>query len=340
MRIITLEEHVSFPEMTDRIQQGSQGGGGVQGGGARGAGPQGGGAFAGILPQVAGRIGDITGERLPGMDKNGISVQVLSVVGPGAHLLEPEKGPAFARDYNNLLAEKVAAYPDRFAAFAHLPMTAPEAAADELERTAREWNFRGAMISGLTRGEFLDHPRYAPLLQRAEALGLPLYLHPGPPPKLVFDAYYSDLPGTAGTLLSLSGWGWHAETALHILRLIISGTLDRYPRLQLIIGHMGEMLPMMMARCDDKFKVGTVAANSRTISETLREQVYVTTSGLFTWPPLQAALATFGIDRVMFSIDYPFSPMEEGRRFLDSLPLAQGDVEKLAHGNAERLLGL
>jgi uncharacterized protein len=101
----------------------------------------------------------------------------------------------------------------------------------------------------------------------------------------VADAYYSGLPGASGTLLSLSGWGWHAETALHILRLILSGTLDRYPRLQLIIGHMGEMLPMMMARCDDKFKVGTVAANSRTISQTLQDQVYVTTSGMFTWPP-------------------------------------------------------
>ena len=200
--------------------------------------------------------------------------------------------------------------------------------------------FRGALISGLTGGEFLDHPRYAPLLQRAEALELPIYLHPGVPPKTVADAYYSGLPGASGTLLSLSGWGWHAETALHILRLILSGTLDRYPRLQLIIGHMGEMLPMMMARCDDKFKVGTVAANSRTISQTLRDQVYVTTSGMFTWPPLQTALATFGVDRVLFSVDYPFSPMEDGRRFLDSLPLTPADVEKIAHGNADRLLKL
>ena len=135
-----------------------------------------------------------------------------------------------------------------------------------------------------------------------------------------------------------AGWGWHAETALHVLRLIVSGTLDRYPRLHLIIGHMGEMLPMMMARCDDKFKVGTVAANGRTISQTLRDQVYVTTSGMSTWPPLQAALATFGIDRVMFSVDYPFSTMEEGQSFLGSLPLAPADVEKIAHGNAERVL--
>jgi len=103
---------------------------------------------------------------------------------------------------------------------------------------------------------------------------------------------------------------------------------------------MGEMLPMMMARCDDKFKVGTVAANSRTISQTLQDQVYVTTSGMFTWPPLQTALATFGVDRVLFSVDYPFSPMEDGRRFLDSLPLAPADVEKIAHGNADRLLKL
>jgi predicted TIM-barrel fold metal-dependent hydrolase len=162
----------------------------------------------------------------------------------------------------------------------------------------------------------------------------------------VADAYYGGLPGSAGTLLSVAGWGWHSETALHVLRLIVSGTLDRYPRLHLIIGHMGEMLPMMMARCDKMFKpgtagvAGTVGANGRTISQTLRDQVYITTSGMFSWPPLQAALATFGIDRVMFSVDYPFSMMDEGRSFLDSLPLAPADVEKIAHGNAERVLKL
>jgi len=324
MRTIILEEHVSFPEMAARIP----------------AQVPGNGFFASLPPEAKRLISEVDGERLKSMDRNGITLQVLSVVGQGAGLLDPKEGPSFARDYNDLLAAKIRSHPDRLAAFAHLPMTAPEAAADELQRTSDEHHFRGALITGLTRGEFLDHPRYAPLLQRAEALELPIYLHPGIPPPTVAEAYYSGLPGASSTLLSLSGWGWHAETALHILRLIVSGTLDRYPRLQLIIGHMGEMLPMMMARCDDKFKVGTVAANSRTISQTLQDQVYVTTSGMFTWPPLQTALATFGVDRVLFSVDYPFSPMEDGRRFLDSLPLAPADVEKIAHGNADRLLKL
>lgn len=324
MRTVILEEHVSFPEITKRISLPGRGAG----------------AFAGMPPGVKDRIGDVSGERLREMERNGISLQVLSVAGPGAHLLPPEEGPALARDYNDLLAEKISPYPDKLAAFAHLPMTAPEAAADELERTARDLRFKGALISGTTRGEFLDHPRYAPLLLRAETLGLPLYLHPAPPPATVADAYFSGLPGAAGTLLSLSGWGWHAETALHILRLILSGTLDRYPRLQLIIGHMGEMLPMMMARCDGKFGIKEIAANGRSVSQTLRDQVYVTTSGMFTWPPLQAALATWGADRVLFSVDYPFSGMAEGRQFLDSLPLAPSDVEKIAHGNADRLLKL
>jgi uncharacterized protein len=335
MRIITLEEHVIFPEMGVRVHRGGSGAEGGRGGQGAGGATN---PFAEMPPEITQRLAEVSGERLQHMDRSGISMQVLSVIGPGAQLLEPEEASAFARDYNDILAEKIRSYPDRLAAFAHLPMTAPHAAADELERTARELHFRGALISGLTRGEFLDHPRYAPLLQRAEALGLPLYLHPGVPPKAVADAYYGGLPGSAGTLLSVAGWGWHAETALHVLRLIVSGTLDRYPRLQLIIGHMGEMLPMMMARCDDKFKVGTVAANGRTISQTLRDQVYITTSGMFSWPPLQAALATFGIDRVMFSVDYPFSTMEEGRSFLGSLPLAPADVEKIAHGNAERVL--
>lgn len=326
MRIITLEEHVTFPEMTGRIPKEKLPANGIE--------------QSPMMKQVAHKLADISGDRLQSMNDSGISLQVLSIVNAGADLLPPKDGPDFARSYNDSLAERMAAHPDRFTAFAHLPMTAPAAAADELERTVKTYGFRGALISGLTQGMFLDHPDFAPILDRAEQLEVPIYLHPGLPPASVTQAYYSGLPKFAGSVLSASGWGWHSETAIHVLRLILSGTLDRYPGLKLIIGHMGEMLPMMMVRCDGKFKVEQAGVNQRLISQTLREQVYITTSGIFTLPPLMVALDTFGLDNVLFSVDYPFSTNEEGVKFLESIPLPPDQLSQIAHGNADRLLKL
>jgi hypothetical protein len=326
MRIVTLEEHVSLPELTRLIPKEILAGHSL--------------GQSGVQWDLAPKLADITGERLKSMNDNGITMQVLSVSGAGADLLSPEQGPAFAMKYNDMLAQLTSAYPGRFAVFAHLPTSAPEAAADELERTVKTHGFRGALINGLTQEQFLDHPKFAPILQRAEKLELPIYLHPGLPPKAVADAYYTGLPKFSGMMLSIAGWGWHSETALHVLRLIVSGTFDRYPKLKLIIGHMGEMLPMMMARCDSQFKVNQAGANQRGIIQTLREQVHITTSGIFTLPPLMAAIDTFGIDNIMFSVDYPYSSNEQGKQFLNSLPLPAGQIAKIAHGNADKLLKL
>ncbi|HEY4831145.1 MAG TPA: amidohydrolase family protein, partial [Waddliaceae bacterium] len=222
----------------------------------------------------------------------------------------------------------------------HLPMTAPEAAADELERTVKKYAFKGALINGLTKGKFLDDKTFDPILARAEKLGVPIYLHPGLPPIAVVDAYYGGLPKHSGMLLSIAGWGWHSETAIHVLRLIISGTFDRFPKLKLIIGHMGEMLPMMMVRCNSQFIPEQVGVNQRPVIETLCEQVFITTSGIFTNPPLMTAIDTFGIDHIMFSVDYPFSTNEQGKDFLKAIPLGSDQVEKIAHGTADALLKL
>jgi len=326
MRVVTLEEHITFPELVDKIPQEAQNR-----------------HYLGKSPAIqklASKLADIDGERLQSMDENGVTTQVLSVAGAGADLLDATHGPVFAREYNDTIAERIAAYPDRFKAFAHLPTTNPQAAADELERTVKNYQFCGALINGLTNDEFLDDARYAPIFERAEQLDVPIYLHPGLPPKAVYDAYYSNLPKQAGDFLSIAGWGWHSETALHTLRLIVSGTLDKYPKLKLIIGHMGEMLPMMMVRSDKMFGVDQGGNNQRSIIQTLRDQVYITTSGLFTQPPLQVAIDTFGIDNIMFSIDYPFSSNEQGRQYLDSMQLSTEDMEKLTHGNADRVLKL
>jgi uncharacterized protein len=193
---------------------------------------------------------------------------------------------------------------------------------------------------GRCSGRFLDDPVFAPILARAEALDAPIYIHPGIPPKQVREAYYEGLPDALSFVFSIAGWGWHAETAVHVLRLVLSGALDRYPRLRLIIGHMGEGLPAMLARCDQVFGDAVPKLLKRTVSRTILDQVHVTTSGFFTLPPFLALLLTFGADRILFSVDYPFSQNDKGRAFLESLPVSPADREKIAHGNADRLLRL
>jgi predicted TIM-barrel fold metal-dependent hydrolase len=328
-RIVTLEEHVSFPDMVERIPLAAR----QQAGWPSNANPH------SPVREQASQLAEVGAERLRLMDEAGITIQVLSVSGPGAELLGPDEGPAFAREYNDRLATAIAQHPDRFFGFAHLPMTNPEAAADELARTVREHRFRGAMINGTTQSLFLDAPQFAPLLARAEELGVPLYLHPGVPPAPVRATYYSNLPHELGERLSMAGFGWHAETAIHILRLILSGTLETYPRLKLIIGHMGETLPVMMARADMTMPADQTQL-PRSISQTLRDQVYITTSGIFTRPPLEAALATFGLDNILFSVDYPYAPNKPGHEFLAGLQLPPADIDKLAYRNADQLLGL
>lgn len=326
MPIITLEEHISFPEMAGQIPQEALGNFGKS--------PR--------MQQLVPLLEDITGERLDSMDRNGITMQVLSVDSAGANLLDEKKGPAFAMQYNDLIAERIAAHRNRYTAFAHLPMTAPAAAADELERVVKTYKFCGAMIRGVTQDQFLDHPRFAPIFERAEQLNVPIYLHPGLPPKGVAGIYYDDLAGRQGFVEALAcyGWGWHSETALHVLRLFYAGIFDKYPRLRMIIGHMGEMLPMMMVRSDRALSPGNGGGNQRTLTETFRQQLFITTSGFFTQPPFTLAMETFGLDNIMFSVDYPFSTNEMGKAFLDNTGLSSADLEKLAYRNAERVLGL
>ncbi len=329
MRIVALEEHCTFPALTARIGKDALI--------ARGMAP---GGFQ--PPAVARReqLQDLGPARLADMDAAGITLQVLSVAGAGADLLPAPDGPDLARAINDALANAVASRPDRYAAFAHLPTAAPEAAADELERCVRQHGFVGGMVNGTTGGLFLDDPKFAPLLARFERLDVPLYLHPAPPPEPVRRAYYDGLPGHSNLLLSIAGWGWHSETAVHVLRLVLSGALDRHPGLKLIVGHMGEGLPAMLARCDQVFADEARDRLTRTVSQAITDQVWVTTSGFFSLPPLMALLMAFGADRVMFSVDYPFSPNGRGADFLRALPFSPADKLKLAHGNADKLLKL
>ena len=328
MRTVAIEEHFSVPALTRRISPEVIA---QRGYGTRTL-PPGSRNPLELLP-------DLGEQRLKAMDEAGITMQVLSASGPGPDLLPGADGVALAREMNDHLAAAVAKHPDRFAGFAALPMQSPEACPGELVRCVKELGFVGALINGTTNGRFLDHPSYDLLLSACVELDVPMYIHPHIPPEPVRTAYFSDLPRGPARVLETAGWGWHSETAVHLLRMVVAGTLDRHPRLKVVIGHMGEMLPMMLDRADKVFAQDS-GHLKRTVSQTILDQVWITTSGIFNEPPLLAALLTFGIDRIIFSVDYPYSPNTAGRAFLNKLSLAPADMAKFTHGNADALLKL
>lgn len=278
-------------------------------------------------------------KRFKSLDDAGITVQVLSNSGAGPDLAPGQDGISLAKEVNDYLAGIVTKYPKRFAGFASLPMASPDACADELKRSVKDLKMVGAMIHGTTEGRFLDHPSYDGLLAAAVELDVPIYIHPNVPMLEVQKAYYSDLPEGTDRVVGTAGWGWHSEVAIHILRMVFAGTFDKHPKLKMIIGHMGEMLPVMLARLDD-VGAADIGHLKRLPSKTITDQVWITTSGIFTQPPFVAALQTFGIDRIMFSVDYPFARDAQGRKFLDEVALAPADMAKLTHGNADALLKL
>jgi predicted TIM-barrel fold metal-dependent hydrolase len=320
MRTITLEEHFvtkSFLKATQSSHERTP--------------PQ--------MAELQSKLLDLGEGRIADMDKSGIDTQVLSLAAMGFEALEADTASSLARDINDELAAAVRAHPTRFGGFATLGLKDPSTAAKELERCVTELGFKGALVNGTTGGLFLDAPRFLPVFEAAARLGVPIYLHPAPPPEPVRDAYYSGLEGDLGFFLSIAGWGWHAETGLHTLRLIVSGLFDRLPGLQLIIGHMGEGLPYALARSSGILSRAATQLR-QPFADYFQSNIHTTTSGYFTLPPLRCALDVVGIDRLMFSIDYPYSPNTRGRTFIESLQelLGAEDVEKLVHGNAEQLL--
>jgi predicted TIM-barrel fold metal-dependent hydrolase len=327
MRIVALEEHYTVPAIVSRIDPAA-----IRRRGFPGADV--------VWGQTLKRseLADLGEARLADMDASGITVQVLSVAGPGADVVPGADGIQMARDYNNALYQATSRHPDRYQGFAHLPMLVPEAAADELERTVKDLGFRGLLANGPTDGRFLDDPMFEPILARAEAMGVPIYIHPGIPSEKVREAHFNGLPGNFSFQLGVSSWGWHMETAIHVLRLVLSGALDRHPRLQIVIGHMGEAIPFMLDRIDETTANEAKRLLRRSVRQTLLDQVWITTSGFFTLVPFMAALMTFGADRILFSVDYPFASNARARAFLDALPVSAADREKIAHGNADRLM--
>jgi predicted TIM-barrel fold metal-dependent hydrolase len=319
MKIITLEEHFQFAETKK--------------------------AVAKFLPSSQqsfydppAPLEDLGASRLKDMDAMGIDVQILSHTASGIPLIPASEAVPLARAINDQLAEVIRTHPDRFAGFATLPTPDPEAAATELERSVNTLGFKGAMIYGRTNDRFLDDPSLRPILETAAALDVPIYLHPAPPPKAVWDVYYAGFDPVVSESFATFGWGWHLDTGIHALRMILGGVFDLYPGLQIILGHWGEMIPFYMAR----FAHGlTPAARQlqRPVADYFTQQMHFTPSGMFTLPPFMLTMQIMGADRILYSVDYPFH-VEDARAFLENAPISPADKEKIAHSNAEKLLKL
>lgn len=325
MRTIALEEHFLAKGFREVMQSNASSKGGVLN-------PM-------MTAERQSKLADLDTLRLQDMDTSGIDLQVISDIGSTVVRHPGDEGVQLAREANDQLAQACATHPDRFAGFATLPMTKPEAAADELERAVRLLGLKGAMLFGTTNGRFLDDPAFLPVLERAAALSVPIYLHPAEPPAPVREAYYTGLDPVVGIGLATFGWGWHSEVGMHALRLILAGVFDRLPTLQIIIGHMGEMIPFMLARIQDMLSP-LAQQLQHPVPEYFLHHFHITTSGFFTDPPLLLAMQVMGADRILFSVDYPFSTNEQGRAFLDHASISPADKEKISHLNAERLLGL
>ena len=277
---------------------------------------------------------DLGPGRLKMMDEGGIDVQIVAH-GPGIEQLPADVQLPLAREANDYLKEAVAKYPARLAGFTSLPTASPDKAAVELERMMKA-GFKGAVINGHTRGRYLDDKFFWPMLEAAESLNAPIYLHPTPPPKGITDIYYAGFSPTVSTMFSMGGWGWHIETGVHVARMMLGGVFDRFPRLQLVVGHMGEALPHMQPRMDE-IMPPEMTKLKKPLSAYLRENLWYTFSGFNYTQNFTNLMTQVGVDRIMFSVDHPYASMVTARHFLDQLPISQSDRERIAHGNAERL---
>ena len=283
-------------------------------------------------------LSDLGEGRIAQMDVAGIDMQVLSLTQPGVEQLEAADALALARDANDVLADAMAKYPKRLSGLAVLPTAVPDRAVKELEHRVRNQGFVGAIIHGHQRGRYLDDKFFWPVLEAAEQLSAPIYLHPTRPPGPVIEASYGGLDPAVSEVFAGPGFGWHIETAVHVLRMVLGGVFDRFPKLQIVIGHMGEGLPFFLQRVD-RMPI-ELTKLKRPVSAYLRENLHYTFGG-FNFPPtFLDLLLEIGVDRIMFSADHPYGSMAKARAFLEQIPVSAADRARIAHGNAEKLFGL
>ncbi len=283
---------------------------------------------------------DIGEGRIREMDEAGVEMQVLSLNNPGVEVFDPADGLKVAIQANNELAETIKKYPSRFAGFAAIPCQDPKAAADELERSVKKLGLKGAKVNSHVNGEYMDNKKFWPIFERAEKLNVPIYLHPREPHPDMLKAL---MPYTA---LTGSMWGFGAETALHSMRLILSGVFDEFPNLKIMLGHLGEAFPFWLWRLDNRWNRQAASSDSiaskikKKPGQYIKENFYATTSGNFYHPSLVCAVSSLGVDRIMFAVDHPQEQMKEAVKFVETAPISEPDKEKIFHINAEKVLGL
>lgn len=286
-----------------------------------------------FVERLHNQLTDFGAMRLESMDKAGIAKAVLSVSGPGVQV---ERDAALAtrraRESNDVLAQHIARHPDRYAGFAHVAVQDARGAAQELERCVRELDFKGAMINGHTNGLYLDHPSLAPFWEVAEALGALIYIHPTDP--LVPAPVLDGVPA-----LRRATWEWGFETGSHALRLVFSGLFDRHPQAKVALGHMGETLPYLLWRFDSRAKLYNVKL-AKAPSQYIKDNIFVTVSGVYAREPLLCAVDALGRDKVMFAADHPFEDAAEAGHFMDDVAIPEDLRADVAFNNAAKLLGL
>jgi 2,3-dihydroxybenzoate decarboxylase len=289
---------------------------------------------------VAARLEDLGQRRIDDMDATGIAMQILSITSPGVQIFDAVEGTALARAANDELAAAIAAHPTRYAGLAAIAPQDPQAAAKELERGVTQLGLKGAIVNSHTRGEYLDDPKFYDILAAAEALDVPIYIHPNTPSNAMIKPFMER--GLDGAV-----FGFAVETGLHALRLVVSGVFDRFPRLKIVLGHLGEGLPYWLFRID--FMHGaSVRANryasqpklERKASEYLRDNFYYTTSGMAWTPPIRYVQDVMGMDRVMYAMDYPYQFIPEEVNVTDALPIGYEDLKAFYQTNAERIFKL
>lgn len=292
------------------------------------------------IGEIISRMQDLGERRLRDMDETGIARQILSLTAPGVQIFDRDTAVALARSTNDQLAESIRKYPDRFSGLAAVAPQDPKAAAHELERGVRTLGLKGAIINSHTRGEYLDDPKFWEIFEAAEALNVPIYLHPTTPPSRMIGPFLDR--GLDGAI-----FGFAVETGLHMLRIVVSGVFDRFPKLRIIAGHLGEGLPYWLFRIDF-MHARMVAANrysgvlklEKKPSDYLKENFYVTTSGMAWQPPILYAQSVLGVDRVLYAMDYPYQFVPEEVQVTDSLPISDADKKMLYQTNAERVFSL
>ncbi len=272
-------------------------------------------ADAGRPGPIHERLLDLGELRLKEMDEAGVDIQVISHGAPSTQKLNADNAVEVTRRVNDRLAEACAKHPTRFYGFAALPTAVPEAAADELERAVKQLGFKGAMLHGLANNVFLDDQRFWPIYERAEKLDVPIYLHPGFPQDDVARIYYGDYAKEFPMFLR-AGWGYTVETATLAIRMVMSGLFDKHPKLKIILGHLGETLPFLVWRVDAAL-ARPGAAKNISFRDVFCNNFWITTSGNFSNPALLCCMMELGIDRILFSIDYPFVANKPGTDWID-----------------------